>query len=170
MFITESERLFYRKITQNDFNELKVMLTDPKVMYAWEHTFSDEQIKDWIERQKEYYRQDGVGYFAAIDRFSNEMVGQIGLHRFLYNDRAEYEVCYMLKHQYFHQGYAIEGLNAMVNYAFSQLKVCHVYVQIKTDNGPSIRVAEKSGFVKVGEINKYYNGKNMPHYLYIKKK
>lgn len=170
MYITKSERLSYRKITGCDFNELKIMLGDPKVMYAWEHTFSDEQIYQWIEKQEEYYRQDGVGYFAAINRFSNELVGQVGLHRFLYNGEIEYEVCYMLKQQYFQQGYALEGVNAMVNYAFSKLMLPYIYAQIKTDNNPSIKVAEKAGFVKLGMLNKYYNGKNMSHYLYIRKK
>lgn len=161
---------FFRKITSADFEELKSMLADSKVMYAWEHTFSDEQIYEWIVKQEEYYKQDGVGYFAAINRFNHELVGQIGLHRFIYNSKIEYEVCYMLKHQYFHQGYVLEGVNAMVNYAFFELNLPSIYAQIKTDNNASLDVARKAGFVKLKEFKKYYNGKDMMHYLYIKEK
>lgn len=170
MCIAESERLVYRRITKADFDELKIMLTDPKVMYAWEHTFSDAQIWEWIELQERYYRQDGVGYFAAVDRSGKEVVGQMGLHRFLYKNNVEFEVGYMLKYQYFKQGYAVEGVNAMVHHAFSKRNLSAVYARIRSDNEASLRVAEKAGFVKIGEINKYYNGKDMPHSLYRRKK
>ena len=168
MCITQSERLLYRKLEENDFDELKIMLADPKVMYAWEHVFSDKQIREWIKKQREYYRQDGIGYLAAVDKSSGEMVGQIGLHRFSYNNETAYEVCYMLKYQYFHQGYASEGVRAMMDYAFVKLGIPAVYAQIKTNNAASIRVAERAGFIKQSVFSKHYNGKDMPHYLYIK--
>lgn len=60
--ILQSERLLFRKITYADFDELSKMLTNPKVMYAWEHTFSQKQINDWIDKQLEYYHHDEVGY------------------------------------------------------------------------------------------------------------
>ena len=52
----ESERLIFRKITNDDYNDLAVMLRDPKVMTAWGHTFSDEQIQTWIDNQLSRYR------------------------------------------------------------------------------------------------------------------
>lgn len=170
MEITQSERLAYRQISMADFDELKIMLADPRVMYAWEHTFSDEQIAEWIRKQEACCRRDGVGYFAAVRRSDGEMVGQIGLHKFDYDGADAYEVCYMLKYQYFHQGYALEGANAMVNYAFNKLGLPVVYAQVKTDNAASVKVAERAGFVYQSVFVKHYNGKNMPHYLYRKVK
>ena len=170
MYITQSERLTYRKIEINDFDDLKMMLADAREMYAWEHTFSDEQIYEWIEKQEECYSRDGVGYFAAINKSGQELVGQIGLHRFSYNNEIAYEVCYMLKYNYFHQGYAAEGVSAMTDYAFLKLGLPFIYAQIKTDNIASIKVAEQAGFIYQTEFIKFYNGKNMPHYLYIKKR
>lgn len=167
MNITESERLLYRKIDTSDFEELKMMLSDARVMYAWEHTFSDEQIYEWINKQKECYKQDGVGYFVAINKDTGELVGQIGLHSFPHNGETAYEVCYMLKHKYFHHGYALEGARAMINYAFSELGLQVVYAQIKTNNNASMKVAEKAGFKRESVFIKHYNGKDMPHYLFV---
>ena len=170
MFVTESERLFYRWLEPADFEDLKTMLADARVMYAWEHTFSDEQIADWLQKQEECYRQDGVGYFAAVDKASGDIIGQIGLHRFTLHGQTAFEVCYMLKYSYFHQGFALEGAKAMTDYAFSKLGVSAVYAQVKTDNTASMNVAERAGFVQDSVFVKRYNGKDMPHFLCIKKK
>ena len=166
MDIVQSERLTFRRIDEADFDALKSMLGDPRVMYAWEHTFSDEQIYEWIARQKESYRRDGVGYFAAVRKSDGAVAGQIGLHRFDYGGEAAYEVCYMLQYPYFHRGYALEGANAMAAYAFSEMGLPAVYAQIKTNNTASVRVAERAGFVYQSVFIKHYNGKDMPHYLY----
>lgn len=162
----ESERLFYRPLQEEDFSDLKTMLADPQVMYAWEYTFSDEQVAVWLKRQQSAYSQDGAGYFAAVRRDGGQLVGQIGLLGFPYENRRVFEVCYMLKAAYFHQGYALEGALAMTRYAFSRMGQTVVYAQIKTDNRPSIKVAERAGFVRGPVFTKHCNGKDMPHYLY----
>ncbi|MDQ7094390.1 GNAT family N-acetyltransferase [Desulfosporosinus sp. PR] len=167
-WILESQRLRYRKINEGDFEELKAMLSDPKVMYAWEHTFSDQLISNWIKNQLSYYRQDGVGYFAAIEKDSSAFVGQMGLHRFSRDNQIAFEVCYMLKNQYQHNGYALEGVQALTEYAFANMGLGIVYAQIKTDNITSIKVAEKARFIKQSVFIKHYNGKDMEHSLYAK--
>ena len=168
MYVTESERLLYRWMEPGDFEDLKRMLADPRVMYAWEHTFSDGQIEDWIKKQEEAYRLDGAGYFAAVSKAGQTVIGQIGLHRFSLQNETAYEVCYMLKHSYFHQGYAQEGVRAMLAYASSVLGLSAVYAQIKTSNAASMQVAERTGFLRQSVFIKRYHGKDMPHYLYKK--
>ncbi|MGI5857046.1 MAG: GNAT family N-acetyltransferase [Candidatus Merdivicinus sp.] len=39
----ETERLFLREMTSEDFQGLCGILQDPEVMYAYEHAFSDEE-------------------------------------------------------------------------------------------------------------------------------
>ncbi len=63
-------------------------------MYAWEHTFSDEQITDWIETQLKYYQYDSVGYFAAILKENNKFIGQMGLHRSSLNGKHVFDLLY----------------------------------------------------------------------------
>jgi len=169
-YILESGRLKFRHITPKDFASLKEMLSDPQIMYAWEHTFTDNQIHDWIETQLSFYRQDNAGYFAAIEKTTGAFVGQMGLHRCEFNQQSIFEVCYMLKHRYWHHGYALEGIRALTDYAFGEMGLPAVYAQIKTNNTPSIAVAESAGFEKKTVFIKHYNGKNMEHFLYSKTK
>lgn len=42
-----------------------LILQDPLVMYAWEHAFTDAEIRGWIETNQARYQKDGCGYWAA---------------------------------------------------------------------------------------------------------
>lgn len=44
----ETERLRLRPLTDGDAEALRPILQDAEVMYAWEHTFSDEEVCAWI--------------------------------------------------------------------------------------------------------------------------
>ncbi len=164
----QSERLLFRKITYEDFGELSEMLTNPNVMYAWEHTFSPKQINDWINKQLEYYHYDHVGYFAVISKENSEFIGQMGLHWSEMSGLRILEVCYMLKQKYWYKGYAFEGTKALINYAFTKLNVNKVYACIRRNNLPSVNVAQKAGMKNEGSFIKHYNGKDMEHFIYSK--
>jgi len=162
----ESENLAFRKLTENDFDDLAEMMRDPEVMAAWEHTFTDEQIHDWLEKQTQRYRDHIVGLFAAIQKDTGEFIGQMGL---LWNDFGELrvlEIAYMLKRGYWGMGYATEGAAALARYAFTQIDVNKVYASIRPENERSIKVAERIGMKAEGSFVKQYNGKNMEHMIY----
>ena len=164
----ESERLIFRKITENDFDDLAVMFRDPEVMAAWEHTFTDEQIHKWIENQIVRYKNHIVGYFAAIRKDTGEFVGQMGL---MWNDFGELralEIGYILKREYWGNGYAAEGAAAFAQYGFTEIGVNKVYASIRPQNERSIRVADRIGMSADGSFIKQYNGKDMGHIIYVK--
>ncbi|MFH5183071.1 GNAT family N-acetyltransferase [Paenibacillus sp. TAB 01] len=167
VYIYESERLKFRRIGIEDYDDLAEMLTDPEVMYAWEHTFTREQIIEWIDRQLEYYHRDGVGYFAAASKDTEEIVGQIGLHYSDFQGNRVLEVCYMLKKRFWNQGYALEGAKAWLDYAKEQLGVNEAYAFVRTSNPSSMRVAEKAGMHRAGTFVKHYNGMDMEHFIYL---
>ena len=54
--IVETERLFARELTNEDFSELSGILQDIEVMYAWEHSFSDDEVKEWINNNIKRYK------------------------------------------------------------------------------------------------------------------
>ena len=49
--ILDTERLFLREMKQNDFQDLAEILQNPRVMYAYEHDFSDNDVQEWLDRQ-----------------------------------------------------------------------------------------------------------------------
>ena len=77
--IFETERLFARKLTKDDFGSLCRILQDPEVMYAYEHAFSDAEVNSWLERQLKRYVTDGFGLWAVILKETGSMIGQCGL-------------------------------------------------------------------------------------------
>jgi RimJ/RimL family protein N-acetyltransferase len=164
--IPESERLFFRKLNESDFDNLAEMLRDPEVMSAWEHTFSDEEIRDWIANQERRYSEDGVGYFAVINKDSGEFVGQMGLLWSNINDVRGLEIGYMLKRRCWGLGFAAEGAAALTGYAFSELGVSKIYTTIRPENIRSVAVAERIGMNIEGNYIKHYKGKEMEHTIF----
>lgn len=164
----ESERLMFRKITENDFDNLAEMLCDSAVMYAWEHTFTNEQIHKWIDTQIQRYRDYIVGYFAAIRKDTGEFIGQMGLMWSDFNELSALEIGYMLKPEFWGMGYAAEGAEALVQYAFTEIGVNKVYAVIRPDNEKSICVAERIGMTAESSFIKQYNGEDMDHTIYAK--
>ena len=77
--VLRTKRLFLREMEPSDFADLAEILQDPKVVYAYEHTFSDADVWEWLERQRRRYREDGFGLWAAVLKQTGEMIGQAGL-------------------------------------------------------------------------------------------
>ncbi|MGE4565825.1 MAG: GNAT family N-acetyltransferase, partial [Victivallaceae bacterium] len=107
--ILETERLRLRELTDHDFDAVAVMLRNPHVMYAWERIFSDDEIRGWIGRHGEFYREYGYGYRLAVDKASGEAVGQIGLLPEEVEGRKHLGIGWMLAEAHWHRGYAVEG-------------------------------------------------------------
>lgn len=164
--ILQTERLILREMNQLDFQDLAEILQNPRVMYAYEHDFSDEDVQIWLDRQLTRYQKYGFGLWAVILKSSGIMIGQAGLTMQPYKDSQVLEIGYLLKEKYWHQGYAREAAAGCKHYAFEQLHQNKIYSIIKSDNYPSMKVAQSIGMVKQDEfITRYYNG-DMLHYLY----
>lgn len=168
--VAESERLVFRRIVRGDFSELCKMLKDPDVMYAWEHAFTDEEVQDWIDRRIAGYEKYGYDYFLAKDRKTGETVGQIGLLNECIDGCHYTGIGYMLLKNFWHKGYASEGAGAMLNYAFNVLRKNEVIAEIRPENSASRKVAERLGMTEAGSFIKNYNGKDMPHLIYVKRR
>lgn len=164
--ILETERLYLREMNQSDFEDLAEILQNPRVMYAYEHDFSDNDVQEWLDRQITRYEKYGFGLWAVILKNTDEMIGQAGLTMQPYKDTEVLEIGYLLKEMFWHYGYASEAANGCKKYAFEQLNRDKVYSIIKSDNYASMKVAKSMGMKKEDEfMTQYYNGK-MLHYLY----
>lgn len=164
--MVQTERLILRKFCQEDFNDLAEILQDPEVMYAYEHDFSRQDVQEWLDRQKRRYETDGFGLWAMILRETGKMIGQAGLTMQSCEGQPVLEIGYHLKRKFWHRGYAREAAKGCKRYAFDVLGADRVYCIIKSDNFPSMRVAESIGMKREKRfIARYYNG-DMEHFLY----
>ena len=164
--ILRTRRLLLREMTEGDLPDLKEVLQDPEVMTAYEHSFSDRDVAEWLARQRERYRRDGFGLWAVVLPSTGEMVGQAGITWQDCEGQPVLEVGYLLKKRFWRRGYASEAARACRDYAFRVLGAEKVSSIIKTDNLASIRVAQRNGMRREKEFTaRYYNGP-VPHYLY----
>lgn len=151
---------------QADFQNLAYMLQNSNVMYAYQHDFSEHDVQVWLDRQIERYRKYGFGLWAVILKDTNEMIGQAGFTIQPYKNTEVLKIGYLLKENFWHNGYAKEAACGCKKYAFEHLNRDKVYSIIKADNLASVKVAERIGMSKEDEfITQYYNG-NMLHFLY----
>ncbi len=165
--ILTTERLLLRENIPADFDALCGLLRDDQVMYAWEHAFSEEEVRDWISRQLSRYQNDGIGLWALIERRTGAFLGQAGLVRIELDGRAETELGWLLMRRHWHKGYATEAGLACKDYAFTALGCDRVVCTIRDNNDASQRVAHRVGLVREGSFVKQYYNRDMPHNIYV---
>lgn len=164
--VIETNRLLLGKINQEDFTEIANILQDIDVMYAWEKSFSNEEVQSWIDENLKRYDNEGYSYFLALNKEDNTVVGLIGPLVEKINNEPFVGVAYILNKKSWGKGYAIEGSKACIEYAFNKLKATKVIAQIRPNNISSINVAERLNMEIVDKYIKIYNGKEMEHLIY----
>ncbi len=162
----ETRRLILRPWEPGDFADLAEILRDPRVMYAYEHAFSDADVWAWLERQLARYEKNGFGLCAVVKKQGGAVVGQAGLFWQDCQGEQVLEIGYHLKYGDWHQGYAAEAAQGCRRYAFEALGAPAVYSIIKSDNIPSQKVAERVGMHRLKEFWATYYAAPMLHYLY----
>lgn len=177
-------RLDLTRINKEHERALSAILSDPEVMYAWEHGFSAADCREWFDRQYARYAQGQEGLFAVTLRSTGQVIGWCGItlqdisgmtpcgdicgsaaETSVSRENSVWEIGYGFAKQFWHNGYALEAAKACKLLAFS-LNISEVYSIIRTNNLPSIRVAERNGMSPVGTVVKHYRGKVMPHTVF----
>jgi RimJ/RimL family protein N-acetyltransferase len=164
--ILETNRLLLREFSENDYDDLCEILQDKDVMYAYEHSFSNEEAVDWYNKQIERYKKNGYGLWAVIHKETKDFLGQCGLTIQNINDENYLEIGYLFKKKHWHNGYATESALGCKKYAFETLKAERVYSIIRDNNIASQNVAKRIGMEKADEIMKHYYNMDMLHYIY----
>ena len=168
--ILETERLSLRRLEETDFDALAAILQDPQVMYAYEHGFSEAEVRQWLDRQMERYAAYGFGLWAVIEKASGEFIGQCGVTMQDWDGREVPEIGYHLRRDQWRHGFASEAAAACKEYAFTELGFQEVYSIIRENNLPSQRVALRNGMSVRGSFIKHYYGMDMHHLVFSVKR
>lgn len=165
--IFETERLYFRKLTQDDFGALCKILQDDETMYAYEGAFSDEEVQDWLDRQLARYEKYGFGLWAVILKDNGELIGQCGLTMQPWKGVEVLEIGYLFNRAYWHRGYATEAAIACKKYAFEVLGAEEICSIIRDTNTASQNVAIRNGMAVYDKWVKHYRNVDMPHFRYV---
>ncbi len=165
--IFETERLIVRQFLNQDLDSLFRIMAKEQVMYAWEKGFKKKEVKKWLNSQLERYRTDGYGYFGVYLKNNKKLIGQVGIMDSRIDDEEVVEIGYIFDSKHWNNGYCIEAVKELVNFAFNGLCMDKLHCTIRPENLASIKVAEKLGMKQIGEYVKIYDEKEMLHNIYI---
>ena len=164
--ILETRRLILRELCPNDFHEVCKLLQDNEVMYAYEGAFNGTEVREWLDRQIKRYAEDKVGLWGAVLKENGELIGQCGITMQPYREQTVPEIGYLIRMNFWHNGYATEAARSCADYASHILGIKRIYSIIRDNNLPSQGVAKRIGMTPGDTIVKHYRGIDMPHIVF----
>ena len=173
MLTTElhTERLHLRKMKVSDSPSLFKIWSDSEVTKFMNiDSFTDEnQAKDMIKLLDEFSLANKAIRFSIIKMESNEIIGSCGFNSLDFeNEKAE--IGYDIARAFWGRGYASEAISALLDYAFSTLKLNRIEAKVEPENVNSVKVLQKLNFMFEGTLRRYerVNGKFIDLNMYSK--
>jgi ribosomal-protein-alanine N-acetyltransferase len=154
--LIETERLILRDYSLSNSMDYFALKTCAEV---WKYSTNSPidnyetaylQLSQLIDKPE----KDDIGFCAIYEKQSNIYVGEAGILSI--NKVAERGVVgYNLLPTYWNKGFATEITKALVNYAFSQLKLERVEALAMEENKASCKVLEKVGLANEGVLKHF---------------
>ena len=154
----QTARLLLREFTPQDADALALILSDPGTMRYYPAPYDRAGVEQWIERNCQRYRHDGVGLWAmelikVPDSELHKIIGDCGIILQEVEGERLYEIGYHLRRDFWGRGLATEAAIACREWAFARLKADRLISLIRPENLPSRRVAERTGMTVWKEVN-----------------
>ena len=149
--IIETERLYLREMTEDDFEALNKVLADSDIMQHYPYAFDEARVRNWIQRNMERYRLFGFGLWAVCLKETGEMIGDCGLTMQLINGQIKPEIGYHIRADKQRKGYAKEAAAAVRDWTFHNTPFNVIYSYMKHTNLPSYKTAMSWGCKQVDE-------------------
>lgn len=151
----ETDRLILRPWQESDHAAFIAMSADPEVMKYFPQPLTQAQSLAFIQQLSTIMQQNQWGFWAVELKQSGEFIGFIGLaeqtQQFPFSPCVE--IAWRLAKAFWRQGYATEGAQAALNYAFQTLKLNKVVSFTAAINHPSEAVMQRLNMHKVTEFN-----------------
>ena len=117
--ILETKRLILREMTDDDFDALKKVISDPDNMIYYPKPYDDNGVTRWINWCKDSYQKHGFGLWAVVLKSSGEMIGDCGVSMQFTDNEWKPEIGYHLRKDYHLQGLGKEMTQAVRDYFFN---------------------------------------------------
>jgi diamine N-acetyltransferase len=144
------EQVVLRPLERGDLGRLATWRNDPR---ARPHFFNPYPIT--VSSQDKWYegylaRRDAL-LFIIEDKSDGHCVGSIGLdHIDHLNQSAEYGRVLIADAADRQRGYARDASIVLLGYAFGELNLNRIYLEVFADNEPAIRLYERCHFQREG--------------------
>ena len=144
-FEVQSQRLYFRRLRATDLELASCVLQNAETMAAWDRPYDRSDTLDFIADMLRRYRTDGIGYVAAFEKQTDELVALCGLLAEQLDGRPAVSLgCIVRSEKRFH-GFGRECLSAMLSCAFA------------------LQTAGAFGMKPVGRCERVHAGQAVPH-------
>ena len=148
-----------RELSIDDAIDISRLMSYNISKSLWEvpYPYTLENASIFINSSHIEFRTLKAVNFAILYKRNPEysgLVGIIGLKN-IHIDNRKANLGYWIGESFWGNGIASESVELVINYAFSVLKLEEVYAYVYSQNKRSIRVLEKNGMTRVGEVNEY---------------
>jgi len=117
------------------------------------HPYQDGVAEKWIGSHQARFDEGKEAVCAITLKADNELVGAIGLVLSLDQERAE--LGYWIGKPYWNRGYCTEAAQAVLRYAFTELRLNRVHAHHFSNNPASGRVMQKNGMRHEGHLRQH---------------
>ena len=149
----QTSRLVIRRITVSDGQAFFDIFSHADVTRYWSTPPLTEiaQAEQKIASILAHYEAADIFQFALVRKSDGQMIGTCTLHQIhVQNRRAE--VGYALGRPYWGSGYMNEAMQALVDYAFTHMKLHRLEADIDPRNEASAKSLERLGFQREGYL------------------
>jgi RimJ/RimL family protein N-acetyltransferase len=162
----ETDRLILRPFNKNDVDSVFAMRSSNDVMrFIREPQTSRDEAESWINLISSRWETEKIGFYAVIEKSSNQFIGWCGLWRLKETD--EIEVGYALIEEFRGKGCASEAAEAVLTYGFEELNLEEIVAVARPENRASWRVMERLGMT-YDYTGKFYE-RDLVHYSITRK-
>ena len=100
----------------------------------------------------------------------SQLIGQITLGWVMYGAMRGGHIGYWIDRNFANRGYTTQAVELLTQYAFTELKLHRLEINLRPENAASRRVAEKAGYVFEGERPRYLHidGQWRDHITFVK--
>ena len=152
----ETKRLVLREMTEDDFDALYAILSDPETMKYYPKPYDENGVNRWIAWCRDSYAKHGFGLWAVT--LNGAFIGDCGISMQPINGQWLPEIGYHICKDHWRKGYASEAAAACIRVAIEAFGFPAVYSYMNADNEPSWRTAMKNGMTLVDEYSDDHHG------------
>jgi ribosomal-protein-alanine N-acetyltransferase len=165
----ETERLYLRRLVNEDVNEVFALRSDKEVMKYIPRPLvktNEEALEHIAMIDEKIENNEGINWAISL-KDNPKLIGIIGHYR-IKPEHFRAEIGYMLLPEYHGKGIIVEAIKEILNYGFQVMKLHSIEAIIDPKNSASERVLQKSGFVKEAHLkeNEYYEGRFLDTVIY----
>jgi [ribosomal protein S5]-alanine N-acetyltransferase len=157
--ITLPDGYFLSFIQASDAGALVEYLNDKEIYNTTltiPYPYKKEHADSWIGRKLAYREKFGTDFTFAIRDESGKLIGIVAADNYEPGKSHYTEIGYWLARPYWGRGIITGAVRAFIRYLFLETELKRVTAHIFSHNTASVRVVEKSGFVREGLLRKHY--------------